>query len=249
MTTINLHGILKFEFGESFEMKLRKPKELVDALSCNKIRFRNRLSELSNEGLNFSIIINEKNIKNLTTEELERPPKKIDVVPTIVGQGIAIAAVGAVALGVGVFGAAAIGATAASIFVGIGIGLISAGVQAMIAKKAGGPSVDKPESVVGTASGLDQSFAFNTRTNLASQGSAVPVGYGRLRVGSLIIQSTINSYPMNIRFNNVKADQMIRADVISQGVTSVAELKESWTAGNNTEYSVIDSRINQLLNQ
>jgi predicted phage tail protein len=243
MTTINLHGILKFEFGESFEMKLRKPKELVDALSCNKIRFRNRLSELSNEGLNFSIIINEKNMKNLTHEELERPPKKIDIVPTIVGQGAVVAAVGAVALSIGVFGG--LGATATAIWVGIGIGLISAGVQAMIAKKAGGPSVDKPESVVGTASGMDQSFAFNTRTNLASQGSAVPVGYGRLRVGSLIVQSTINSYPMNIRFNNVKADDSVRADVISQGVTSVDNLKENWSNGR----SVIDSRINQLLNQ
>ncbi|MEY4334931.1 MAG: hypothetical protein RLZZ196_3681 [Bacteroidota bacterium] len=245
MTAINLHGILKFEFGKSFEIKLRKPKDLVDALSCNKTRFRHRLSELLNEGLNFAIIVNGKNIKNLSTEELERPPKKIDVVPVIIGQGIAVAAVGAVALGVGVFGASMIGATAASIFVGIGVGLISAGIQAMIAKKAGGPSVAKPESVVGTASGMDQSFAFNTRTNLASQGSAVPVGYGRLRVGSLIIQSTINSYPMNIRFNNVKADDSVRADVISQGVPSVANLKDNWSQGR----SVIDSRINQLLNE
>lgn len=253
MTTINLHGILKFEFGEKFEMKLRKPKEFIDAISCNKARFRKRLCELSNEGLNFAIIVNSKNIKNLTAEELERPPKQIDVVPAIIGQGVVVAAVGAVALGVGIagsLGAIAMSATIASIFVGAGVGLISAGVQSMIARKSGGPSVQTPDQVVGTASSIDQSFAFNTQTNLATQGSVVPVGYGRLRVGSLIIQTTVKSYPMNIRFNSVKTSNYARADIQSQGVNTVDELKENWAVDkkDSTNWSSLDSRINQTGN-
>jgi len=248
MTTINLHGILKFEFGESFEMKIRKPKEIVDAITCNKPRFRKRFCELSEQGLNFAIIINNKNIKNLTTEELERPPKQVDIVPAIMGKGAVIAAVGAVALSVGVFGS--LGATAAAIWTGIGIGLISAGVQAMIAKKAGGPSVATPDAAVGTASSIDQSFAFNTQTNLATQGTAVPVGYGRLRVGSSLIQSTVKSYPMNIKFTSVKTSNYARADIQSQGVSTVEQLKENWAFNEKQamNWSAIESRITQINN-
>ena len=251
MTTINLHGILKFEFGESFQIKIRKPKEIIDAISCNKPRFRKRFCELSEQGLNFALIINEKNIKNLTAEELTRPPKQIDIVPAIMGMGVAVAAVGAVALGVGIagsLGAITMSATLASVLIGAGIGLVSAGIQTMIAKRAGGPGANTPDSAVGTASSIDQSFVFNTQTNLATQGSAVPVGYGRLRVGSLIIQSTVKSYPMNIKFASVKTSDYARADIQSQGVATESQLKENWTKDTNNGLSVLESRITQLNN-
>ena len=246
MTTINLHGILKFEFGEKFEIKLRKPKEFIDAITCSRERFRKRLYELSHEGLNFSLIVNNKNIKNLTPEELERPPKQIDVIPVIVGQGVVIAAVGAVALGVGVFAAATLGPTLAAIFVGVGIGLMSAGVQAMLNKRGGGGGVKTPEQVVKTASSIDQSFAFNTVTNTATQGSVVPVGYGRLRVGSLIIQSTVKSYPMNIRSTTVKASNYARADIQSG---SLEDWLSNAEASSTTDWSTIESRLNQRDNE
>ena len=253
MTSINLHGILKFEFGDKFQMNLRKPKELVDAVTCNKPRFRKRLCELSEQGLNFAIIVNNKNIKNLTTEELERPPKQIDIVPIIMGMGFIVAAVGAVAVGVGIAGAVGaitMSATLAGILVGAGIGLISAGVQAMIGRKSSGQSVAAPEAVVGTASAADQSFVFRTQTNAASQGTNVPVGYGRLRVGSYIIQSTTKSYPMNIKFSSVKTSNYARADIASQGVNTTAELIENWASDkkDSTNWSVLDSRITQTDN-
>ena len=252
MTTINLHGILKFEFGEKFEIKLRKPKEFVDAITCNKIRFRKRLCELSNEGLNFALIINNKNIKNLTAEELERPPKQIDIVPAIIGQGVVVAAVGAIALGVGIFGGLA--PAVAAIWISVGIGLLSAGVQAMLGKRGGGSGVKTPEQVVGTASSIDQSFAFNTAANMATQGSVVPVGYGRLRVGSSVIQATVKSYPMNIRSATVKESDYARADKQSGS-------RENWTEPlltaqnpNNkpdsiTDWATIESRLNQTDNE
>jgi hypothetical protein len=52
--------------------------------------------------------------------------------------------------------------------------------------------MDRPESVVNSAK---QSFLFSSKANTAEQGIPVPVGYGRLRVGSAVIQSTIKSYP------------------------------------------------------
>ena len=197
---------------------------------------------------------------------MERPPKQIDIVPAIIGQGVVVAAVGAVALGVGIagsMGAIVMSATMAQIFIAVGIGLISAGVQAMLGKRGGGSGVKTPEQVVGTASSIDQSFAFNTAANMATQGSVVPVGYGRLRVGSSVIQSTIKSYPMNIRSTTVKTSDYARADVQSQGRTSSTELVgsfENWTKPaptaqnpNNepniiTDWATIESRLNQTDN-
>jgi len=63
------------------------------------------------------------------------------------------------------------------------------GIQMMLAPK---PKMDRPESVVNSAK---QSFLFSSKANIAEQGIPVPVGYGRLRVGSAVIQSTIKSYP------------------------------------------------------
>lgn len=209
MTNINLHGILKFEFGETIQMKIRKPKELVDAISCNKKRFRHRLHELSNEGLNFGFLVNGKKINNLTTEELERPPKQIDIVPIIIGQGPALIAVGAIALGASFFtGGIMIGAVSlSSILLGVGVGLVSMGIQAMLAPKA-----PKPEGVTGRIASIDQSFTFSSTANMATQGSPVPVGYGRLRTGSLVVQATIKSYPMNIRPKTHKKSIYARSD-------------------------------------
>ena len=46
-----------------------------------------------------------------------------------------------------------------------------------------------------TAGGSKSSMIFSNTANLASQGSPVPIGYGRLIVGSQVIQATIKSYP------------------------------------------------------
>ena len=40
-----------------------------------------------------------------------------------------------------------------------------------------------------------QSYIFGGRANIAAQGSPVPIGYGRLRVGSNVIQACVKSYP------------------------------------------------------
>jgi len=38
---------------------------------------------------------------------------------------------------------------------------------------------------------------FNNVANVATQGAPVPIGYGRLKIGSSVIQATIKSFPMS----------------------------------------------------
>ena len=41
------------------------------------------------------------------------------------------------------------------------------------------------------------SMLFNNVSNLAAQGEPVPIGYGRLKIGSSVVQATIKSFPMS----------------------------------------------------
>ena len=47
------------------------------------------------------------------------------------------------------------------------------------------------------ADGSKSSLIFSNTVNVASQGSPVPIGYGRLKVGSQVIQATIKSFPQH----------------------------------------------------
>ena len=56
--------------------------------------------------------------------------------------------------------------------------------------------IDGGESTVG---GSESSLTFNnSQINLTSQGSPLPIGYGRLKVGSSVIQSSVKSIPQTV---------------------------------------------------
>jgi predicted phage tail protein len=97
----------------------------------------------------------------------------------VVGVGLAYA---------GATGAAFLGAYA-SLALSVGMMMISMSLQMMLAPK---PDMQKTEA---TVSGAQQSFLISSKANLAEQGNPVPVGYGRLRTGSYVVQTTIKSYP------------------------------------------------------
>lgn len=181
MTIINLHGILAKEFGSSFCMTLRKAKEVIDAISVNKKNFRHRITELTKQGIHYSIIVDGESIKKVNELDLYKNPKEIDLVPAIMGAGKVVGAilfvVGAVLTAVG--------------FGQIGIPLMIAGIQMMMA-----PKPPKPEPVEAYISAAKESLLFASKANITQQGIPVPVGYGRLRIGSAVIQASIKSYSM-----------------------------------------------------
>lgn len=193
MTTINLHGILAHEFGQVFSMNIRKPKEAIAAININKPNFISKIIELSKEGIHYAIIIDGKDIKESLELEITKSPKVIDIVPMICGSGVVVAALGAIAMFASTTGAvAALGAGYVAAFSMVGALMLSIGVQMMMApnpEKAG----KAPRIEVG---GVKESFLFGSKANLVEQGSPVPVGYGRLRVGSNVILTTIHSHPI-----------------------------------------------------
>jgi predicted phage tail protein len=212
MTKVNLHGLLAFEFGKSMEFFIRKPKDVFQAIDVNRKGFYNRIIELAKDGYQYSIVIDGKDLKDLKELEIKKQPETIDLVPAIVGTGSGgfLVALGAIAM-----------------FVpglqGIGIALIGMGVSMMLAPKP--TPLEAPKAAVGTASALNQSFYFSNTANLTQQGSAVPVGYGRLKIGSLVIQVTQTSYPIELSSNEAKE--------VADSIRSIQS---------ETEYAITESR-------
>jgi predicted phage tail protein len=186
MTQVTLHGILAKEFKQSFSLAIKRPKEVFDAISCAHSNFRNRIAELANQGIHFTLLVDGKKMTSMEELSIASDNQKIDIIPVICGSGpIGMIVVGAVVA----LGGAAIGGVVGGLLLSVGVGLFMMGIQMMLAPK---PKMERPESVVNSAK---QSFLFASKANVAEQGIPVPVGYGRLRVGSAVIQSTIKSYP------------------------------------------------------
>lgn len=197
MTTVNIHGILGHEFKSSLQLLISKPKEVFDALSSNFALFRKRINELSLQGIHYSLVVDGENIQKLEQLSLNKTPKVIDLIPAICGSGPFIAVVGLLMAGSSAF----VGGATATFLLQAGMAIASVGLQMALAPK---PQMQRPES---TVSGAKQSFMISSKANLMEQGSPVPVGYGRLRVGSYAIQSTIKSYPQRY-----KADDALAGD-------------------------------------
>ena len=180
MTIINIHGILAREYGKSFILSLPNPKDVLEAIDCNKQGFLQRLIELQREGFCYDMIINKTRITHGPDMENMSNPTTIDLVPAIAGSGevigMAIAATFTFLTG---------GSTAAWIVNAI----IMAAISYALTPK---PENEALELTAGSSKG---SLIFSNNANLANQGSPVPLGYGRLIVGSQVIQATIKSYP------------------------------------------------------
>ena len=180
MTIVNIHGILAREYGTSFMLSLPNPKDVLEAIDCNKQGFLRRLIELQREGLCYDIIINKTRITNGPDMDHMLNPATIDLVPAISGSGPAM---------IPLLGAIGIKGAAATFLGGVLNSVLFSAISYALTPK---PENEALEIIAG---GSKSSMLFSNVANLASQGSPVPIGYGRLIVGSQVIQATIKSYP------------------------------------------------------
>lgn len=106
-------------------------------------------------------------------------PKQIDLVPVIVGSGLPILEA-----------------------------ILVAVAQVVISYALMDPgTLDGGEATVGSTKG---SLLFQGgNANIASQGSPIPIGYGRLKVGSQIIQSSVKSFPQSIESSKVMTSNQL----------------------------------------
>jgi len=211
MTKVRLHGILAKEFGEFFSFRLGKAKDVIRAIDANKKNFIKRINDLGKQGFNYTLVVDGKKVSELSEIEIKKEHKNIEIVPMIAGSGVDPITIGLLiqaalgsatatsALAVGtssLAGALAVGGAslaATSFAIGtIALAAVSIGLQMLLAPK---PDAGPPISA--TTKAFSESFSFSNKANVAAQGTPVPVGYGRLRVGSQVVQYSSKSFPQS----------------------------------------------------
>lgn len=217
MTNVYLHGELRNLFGECFSLNINSPKEVFSAINANKKTFANTVKKLATKGVLYRIVVDHEVLTNPKELNVQKAPKEMHIVPVVWGAGknaggilMLAAGVALIAMtgglgfaGLGVFSAGttagvagATATTAAGALAGmsgavaaIGAGLAIQGVMSLLFPQP------KPDFNQEVAAG-GKSYLFGNKPNNASQGQAVPVGYGRLLIGSSQISAATNHYPL-----------------------------------------------------
>ena len=216
MLTVRLHGHLEEKFGSEFRFEAATVREVIDALQAN---FDDFTEEFIKDMRSYNILVDAEAQEIAGCIVPVKTDSTIDIIPIIggagflkalgliivgavliiatggtaagfmagaiggnVGAGFAAVAAGASFSAVAATGfAAAVGGALAVAGAAIGWGLALAGVASLLA----GP--DGPDGGGAKSSSLSQP------DNIIGQGMPIPIGYGRLMVGSLVLSATSTS--------------------------------------------------------
>jgi len=227
MVKIELHGILAEKLNKSnWNLAVNSVSEAIRAIEANTEIFYKNLYELDKKNIKYRILINKKDFKvfkpeedikndfdkvinsNLLTSFEEEVLESIDIIPVLEGSfggggffqiipvvlGIAL-----IFTGVGIAASAGVFGLLAASLVVAGIGLAAVGFLALLSSP---PPFVAPEfnapGVAGSKGGGGKSYLFDGPTNTAGEGGPIPIGYGRLLIGSKTISATyVTSYLEN----------------------------------------------------
>lgn len=196
MATIKLYGNLK-RFGTAFDLAVEDTAEAIRALCCQLVGFRQALQQ----GY-YKVRIGKHLV---TTASLEKDMlyklndnAEVHLTPVIKGAksgGIFSAVLGVALIGLAFWnplGWAAVGGTgllagAAQMPLMLGAAMLLGGISQMLAPQ---PKMGS----VGTEQEKKQSTSFSNLGNLSAQGRPVPLAYGEILTGSLIISQGIETY-------------------------------------------------------
>jgi predicted phage tail protein len=188
MHTILLLGELGKHFGKKFKMDVKNPAEAVRALCANFPTFQKYVLDSGKRNVFYKVLVGK---QARTADELHNPSGKgvIKIVPVIGGAGgrgnpftfiaAAVLIVASIALNV-VFP----GNPVSPYLMNAGIAMAISGVVQMLTPLPQTPKQeDRPDN--------KPSYIFNGAVNTTAQGYPVPVGYGRMIVGSAVISAGI----------------------------------------------------------
>lgn len=182
MVNVRFYGSLK-QFGTEFRLDCKTPAEVVQALTSQIPKLR----QFIQQGL-FTVRVGREYLDNRYLEQgLNQHLKDNSTVhftPVLKGSkkaGLFQTIVGAVMVVVGAFTSWAGGAA----LIAGGIGLMAGGVAQMLTKM--------PSMSTGKDAEKKQSTSFSNLSNMAAQGRPMPLAYGRIRVGSLIISQGVET--------------------------------------------------------
>lgn len=198
-TEIKLYGKLAKQFGSVYKFaNIKKGVDAVSAINSIQKDFRQTILSHYKDGQHYEIIVNGKSLNAFEANKAKSKIRTVEIVPCVLGRdpiSISLFVAGGLstAAGLGAFGA--VSAAAASFFITLGLGLIMAGITYLLTPIP----ENKPKRQEATVKG--ESFLFQGANNVTEQGTPVPLAYGRLRIGSRVVQTNIRNGDINVREN------------------------------------------------
>jgi predicted phage tail protein len=191
LVKVNFHGNLASEVGgkewEVFVTSFPEAMHAINIMSENKLR--KYFLQPSNLRSRYKVLVNDKEIpfsNNLELNELnlEREDMStIEIIPVLAGAGDD-SWVDWLGIGLGIIG---LGFATSPMSAMAMMSLISAGISNLLAEPPDRPAT---EQITLEPDQLANSYLFQGPVNVVNEGSPVPMGYGRMLVGSTVIMST-----------------------------------------------------------
>ena len=204
-TEINLHGILAEQIGKSqWNLAIDSVGDAIRGIQANTKKLYQQLVENDKSNIKYRVLINKKDFlfdetkdpnseEGLRSSELMMKSKKlktIDIVPVLEGadedgKSIISIIIGIALIATGIF--APVGMFAAPLIMA-GIGLVVAGIANLLTPE---PEFDDFREIEG---GGRPNYIFSGPQNTVREGGPIFVGYGRLLIGSHVVQTSLDNF-------------------------------------------------------
>ena len=183
MITLKLYGPLE-KFGAEHELEVATPAEAVRALCVQLPGF----AQTVKEG-NWMVFRGEESVAEEALRLTLRDGDVVHIRPAVAGAGNGVGqiVVGVIMVALAWWNPMAWGAVATAALGGAGAGLAMSGIVTMTMKQPATSDYSQRER------DKKPSFLFDGPVNTSTQGLPVPVIYGRLKVGSVVISAGITA--------------------------------------------------------
>jgi predicted phage tail protein len=208
-TKIILHGKIAKKYGAEFEFfNIKKGLDAIKALETRFPGFKNDLMNEAKNGGHYEMIVNDESRDAYAINTKEKI-ETIDIVPCILGKDpITLIVLGVALATYAVVGG--LGVVAATFLFTLAVGLIIAGIMYLLT-----PIPENEPNMDINASVKNSSFIFTNPQNISTQGRAIPVGYGRLKIGSYVVGTSITTRDLsddrqNAAYLNSRSDILVK---------------------------------------
>ncbi len=189
---IILSGKLGEMFGREHHFEIATPAEAIRALCANFTEFGRHLADSAQHGVAYRVVVDRAPLPDV--DRIHDPfSTTLRIVPVVTGgkSGFLGFIAGAALIAASFFvpGLAAVtfaGTSLASVAFGLGASLVLGGVASLLSPQ---PKAQEPQEQPENK----PSYTFNGPVNTTLQGQPVPVGYGRLIVGSAVVSAGITA--------------------------------------------------------
>lgn len=193
MRKILLYGELGNRFGREHNLEVRSAGEAIRAFCTNFPGFKKLMRDAHNYGVGFKVFVGHSSLSKEADVSMPSSEKDvIRVVPVILGSGALVKGLIGAALIAASILVPPVGVTLGSVYLGangvafaIGTSLALSGVYEALS----GPPKTASDGLGSDVNG--NAYIFDGPENVTRQGGCVPVGYGRMMVGSTVISAGI----------------------------------------------------------